>query len=547
MAKVKDSLPLATATDIVRRLQDAGFAAFWVGGCVRDFLLGREPGDYDIATSALPEQIESLFKRTVAVGRKFGVMVVVEAGRQFQVATFRAEADYQDGRHPKTVTFGNAKADALRRDFTVNGLFYDPIANKLHDWVGGEADLVARVIRTIGSPEERFAEDHLRLLRAVRFAAQLDFQIEPQTCAALKVNAPKIKAISAERVRDELIKLLSPQPFGVPPLARKFHTRLEWPTACSRNLQVAIARWPWAARRKLKFAATACEISGLGGGARLSSAVATPSAGRAAGGNTCAPAQPPKGGTPNGARAARGLELLRDSGLLEQILPELAATVTCEQSPDYHPEGTVFTHLCLMLRHLPSNADPSLPWAVLLHDVAKPVAASRDPQTGSIHFYEHEKVGAGMAKEILERLRFPRKQIEDIAKAVRYHMQFKDAMQMRKSTLRRLLLRPTFPLELALHRLDCLGSHGQLDVYDFLVEQARQLAQQPQIRPPLVTGDDLIKLGMKPGPAMGKLLAEIREKQLQDDLKTSAEACEWAKLQINKFGELRQPTRRQSR
>src|SRR2546427_7531628 len=171
-----DSLP-RTATEIVRRLQQAGFAAFWVGGCVRDFLLGRQPEDYDIVTSALPEQVEKLFQRTIAVGRKFGVMIVVERGRQFQVATFRAEADYQDGRHPEQVSFGDARADALRRDFTVNGLFFDPVQKQLHDWVGGETDLRAKIIRTIGSPAERFAEDHLRLLRAGRLAAQLEFQI----------------------------------------------------------------------------------------------------------------------------------------------------------------------------------------------------------------------------------------------------------------------------------------------------------------------------------------------------------------------------------
>src|ERR1039457_6864889 len=206
--------PRAIAAEIVRHLQTAGFSAFWVGGCVRDFLLGRELGDYDIATSARPEQVEKLFKRTVAVGRKFGVMVVVENGRPFQVATFRAEADYRDGRHPEQVTFGDAEADAQRRDFTVNGLFYDPVAEKLHDWVGGEKDLRAKIIRTIGSPEERFAEDHLRLLRAVRFAAQLGFEIEPRTFAAIKSLAPKIKLISAERIRDELIKLFSADRVG---------------------------------------------------------------------------------------------------------------------------------------------------------------------------------------------------------------------------------------------------------------------------------------------------------------------------------------------
>jgi poly(A) polymerase len=430
------------ALAIVRRLQRAGFPAFWVGGCVRDFLLGREPGDYDVVTSALPEQIEALFSRTIPVGRKFGVMVVLEDGLQFQVATFRAEADYQDGRHPGRVAFGDAEADARRRDFTVNGLFYDPVRKQLHDWVGGEADLRARIIRTIGAPEERFAEDHLRLLRAVRFAAQLGFDIDPATFAALKANAAKIRAISAERVREELVKLFYPP------------------------------------------------------------------------------------------HAAQGLDLLRESGLLEQVLPEIAATVACEQSPDFHPEGTVFNHLRLMLQHLPPTADPLLPWAVLLHDVAKPVTASTDPKTGSRHFYGHERLGAAMAEEILERLRFPNKPIGAVVKAVRCHMQFKDALQMRKSTLRRLLMRPTFPLELELHRLDCLGSHGRLDVHDFLVAQARELEKQPEIRPPLLTGDDLIALGMRPGPALGELLTEIRERQLQDELKTKAEARKWAKTRI---------------
>jgi poly(A) polymerase len=433
-----------TATEIVQRLQAAGFAAFWVGGCVRDFLLGRDPGDYDIATSARAEQVEKLFKRTIPVGRKFGVMIVLERGREFQVATFRAEADYQDGRRPETVVFGDARADALRRDFTINGLFFDPVKKKLHDWVGGGADLQGKIIRTIGSPGERFAEDHLRLLRAVRFASQLDFEIERETFAALKEHAPKIKVISAERIRDELIKLL----------------------------------------------------------------------------------QPP------GNRAARGLDLLSETGLLEQILPELAATISCEQSPDFHPEGTVFNHLRLMLQHLPAGTDPSLPWAALLHDVAKPVTASRDPKTGATHFYEHDKIGAEMAEQILKRLRFPRRQADTIVAAVRYHMQFKDARQMRKSTLRRLLLRETFPLELELHRLDCLGSHGQLDIYDFLVTEARDLAKKPEIRPPLLTGNDLLKLGLKPGPAIGKLLAEAREKQLQDELKTPTQARAWARKRI---------------
>ena len=431
--------PRVIAAEIVATLQQAGFAAFWVGGCVRDFLLGREPQDFDLATDAKPEQVEKLFHKTIPVGKKFGVVVVVEDGLQFQVATFRAEADYQDGRRPEKIVFANAEADALRRDFTVNGLFYDPLTKKTHDWVGGEADLRAKIIRTIGAPEERFGEDHLRLLRAVRFAAQLDFTIEPQTFAAIQKLAPKIKLISAERVREELLKLFRPP------------------------------------------------------------------------------------------HAQRGLVLLRDSGLLEPILPELAATVDCEQSPDYHPEGSVFNHLCLMLAKLPVGAPEALPWAVLLHDIAKPVTAARDAATGKIHFYGHEKVGADMAEKILQRLKFPNQPTEAIVTCVRNHMQFKDVMQMRKATLRRLLLRETFPLELELHRLDCLGSSGGLEHYNFLVEQAEELKHQPQIHPPLLTGDDLIALGVKPGKDLGMLLAEIRELQLADELKTPDEARAWVK------------------
>jgi poly(A) polymerase len=465
------------AKKIVAKLQHAGFAAFWVGGCVRDFLLGREAQDFDIATDAKPEQVEKLFKKTIPVGKKFGVIIVVENGLQFQVATFRAEADYQDGRRPEKIVFANAEADASRRDFTVNGLFYDPVSEKIFDWVGGEKDLRAKIIRTIGQPEERFGEDHLRLLRAVRFAAQLAFEIEPKTFAAIKALAPKIKLISAERIRDELLKL-----FAAPK---------DWNAGLLTG-----------SNRKLKLA-----------------------------------------GQETGAPAARGLVLLQDSGLLEHILPELAATIGCEQSPDFHPEGSVFNHIRLMLEKLPPQ--PSLkssfgaagglellPWTVLLHDIAKPVTAEKDLATGKIHFYGHEKIGAEMARAILNRLRFPKKQIDEIVACVLHHMQFKDVRQMRKSTLRRLLLRETFPLELELHKLDCLGSHGDLAHYNFLVEQAEALKKQPAIRPPLLNGHDLIALGAKPGKEIGALLHEIRERQLADELKTPRAAKAWVKKKI---------------
>lgn len=431
-----------TAGQMVERLQAAGFAAFWVGGCVRDFLLGREPQDFDIATDAKPDQVEKLFAKTIPVGRKFGVVVVIENGWQFQVAAFRAEAEYRDGRHPEKVVFANAEADAWRRDFTVNGMFYDPVTKRIHDWVGGEKDLRAKIIRTIGAAEERFGEDHLRMLRAVRFATQLGFEIAPGTMSAIRALASKIQVISAERIRDELLKLFRPP------------------------------------------------------------------------------------------QAARGLVLLRDSGLLPFVMPEWVATISCEQSPEFHPEGSVFNHLRLMLELLPAGATDALVWSVLLHDIAKPATAERDAVTGQIHFYGHEKVGAAMAEKILQRLRFPKKQTEEIVTCVQNHMQFKDVKQMRKATLRRLLLRPTFPLEMELHRLDCLGSNGDLSHYHFCRDRLEELNHQPAIRPPLLTGKDLIQLGVKPGPALGKLLAEVREKQLADELKTPRAARAWVRKKL---------------
>ncbi len=433
----------STATHIARKLQAAGFQAFFVGGCVRDSLLGREPQDFDIATDARPEDTERLFSHTIPVGKQFGVVVVIEDGQQYQIATFRAEADYQDGRRPESVRFADAREDAIRRDFTINGLFFDPLTEQLHDWVGGEADLRAKLIRTVGAPEERFGEDHLRMLRAIRFAAQLDFAIAPETFAAVQKLAEKIRLVSAERVREELIKLFAPP------------------------------------------------------------------------------------------HAARGLTLLHESGLMPHVLPELVPTVTCDQSPDYHPEGTVFNHIRLMLAQLPCPLpDESLPWIVLLHDIAKPRTSSV-ADDGTIHFYTHEKVGAHMAEEILQRLKFPRQQTDDIVATVLHHMQFKDAPHMRKATLRRMLMRPTFPLELELHRLDCLGSHHRLDLYDFVREQQQHLHDRPHLVPPLLTGGDLIQLGVKPGPAMGALLTELRDLQLGEELTTAGAARVWVEKRLS--------------
>ncbi|MFQ3169477.1 MAG: poly(A) polymerase [Limisphaerales bacterium] len=431
-----DSLK-AGATGLAKRLAGAGFQAFWVGGCVRDARLGQAPSDYDIATDATPEEVEQLFRKTIPVGKQFGVIMVLEAGHEYQVATFRAEGDYTDGRRPGSVRFTDAREDALRRDFTINGLFYDPLVDELHDWVGGQADLDARRIRTIGDPAKRFGEDRLRLLRAVRFAAQLGFAIEPETFAAVQQHAAAIRDVSAERIRDELLKLFRPP------------------------------------------------------------------------------------------HAARGLDLLHESRLLPEVLPELAATIGCEQPPEYHPEGDVFTHIRLMLSHLPDDAGTTLIWSVLMHDIAKPVTQSRDE--GRIRFLGHEKTGASMTLEIMNRLRFPKAGSAAVKTCVRHHMQLKDAQQMRRATLRKLFLRPTLPVELALHRLDSLASTGRLENYEFLEAKFAEFQNQPELQKPLVDGADLIALGQAPGAKLGKLLSDIRNRQLAGELTTREQALAWVR------------------
>jgi tRNA nucleotidyltransferase/poly(A) polymerase len=199
---------LEAATEAVRRLREAGFEAWFAGGCVRDRLLGREALDHDVATNAVPDEVQKVFRRTVAVGKQFGVIVALIRGREVEVATFRADDAYSDGRHPDRVTFSDLETDVRRRDFTINGMMENPLTGDIVDLVGGRADLAARVIRAIGDPEKRFDEDRLRMLRAVRFAAQLGFVIEPATLGAVKRRAGELSSVSRERVREELEKTL---------------------------------------------------------------------------------------------------------------------------------------------------------------------------------------------------------------------------------------------------------------------------------------------------------------------------------------------------
>jgi poly(A) polymerase len=421
------------ARRLVQHLHDAGHLALYAGGCVRDMLRGETPQDYDIATSARPEQVQALFRRTFGVGAHFGVIVVHEDGHDFEVATFRRDGAYIDGRRPTDVTFSTPQMDAERRDFTVNGMFFDPVAKQVVDYVGGQADLAAKILRAIGDPAARFREDRLRLLRAVRFATTLRLDIDPATWGAVCEHAPHIHEVSAERIREELVKtFLSPQ-------------------------------------------------------------------------------------------RVRGFDLLDESGLLRELLPEVEALKGCEQPPQFHPEGDVFVHTRIMLGLLPATVSLPLVFGVLLHDIGKPPTATVDPD-GRIRFNGHDKLGAEMAEQIMLRLRFSRAEIDDTVEAVAQHMVFKDVQAMRIARLKRFMARPTFTDELELHRVDCASSHAMLDNYEFLRDKREEFAAAPLIPPPLITGRDLIDLGLTPGPRFKELLESVQSRQLEGTLTTREEA-----------------------
>ena len=418
------------AGSIVSKLRTAGHSAWLVGGCVRDLLLGRVPKDFDVATAATPGELLKLFPGAGQVGAHFGVVLVHEGGAHVEVATFRSDLDYADGRRPTAVHFETEpEQDVLRRDFTINALLLDPETNEVLDYVGGRADLAAGVIRAIGDPFRRFQEDHLRLLRAIRFAARLNFAIEPATFAAIQALAPAIRMISIERVRDEISRIL----------------------------------------------------------------------------------------TEGGAR--RGFELLDASGLLAEVLPEISALKGVEQPPEFHPEGDVWTHTMIMLEGL---HEPSLELAlgVLLHDIGKPATFRIADR---IRFDGHVEKGVEIAHQLLNRLRFPNAVIEQAEALIANHMRFKDVPAMRESKLKRFLRMPGFDEHLELHRLDCSSSHGSLTNYDFAVAKLREVPPE-QLRPaPLVTGNDLIAAGCKPGPAFGAALREAEDAQLDGRVTTKEE------------------------
>lgn len=424
------------ALKIVKVLHDAGFVAYFAGGCVRDYLMKvPEPKDIDIATNAKPEEVEELFEKTIPVGKQFGVILVLVGEYQFEVATFRKEGGYQDGRHPTEISFSAPEEDSKRRDFTCNGLFYDPLEEKVIDYVEGVQGIKNKVIKAIGNPAERFEEDKLRLLRAIRFASTLNFEIEKNTWKALCARAREIHQVSAERIRDEIVKIL----------------------------------------------------------------------------------------TRPGAK--RGFELLSDSGLLKEILPEVEKMKGVEQQPDYHPEGDVFVHTCLLLDKL-ENPSVTLAMSALLHDVGKPPTFEvRDE--GKITFYQHADVGAEMTKKIMKRLRFSNEEIAEVVEAVKNHLKFGDVQVMRSGKLKRFMSRDSFLMELELHRIDCASSHGMLDNHKFLIEKMKELAAEELKPNPFLTGHDVLRVGIPAGPKVKELLEAAYDLQLEGEFASREAALEW--------------------
>ncbi|HMO99091.1 MAG TPA: CCA tRNA nucleotidyltransferase [Kiritimatiellia bacterium] len=450
------STPLLQAAEsVAARLREGGHVAYFAGGFARDTLLRRPIHDIDIATDARPDAVQRLFAKSRAIGKSFGVIQVEYNDHVFEVATFRRDLGYQDGRHPSEVEFTREEEDAQRRDFTVNGMFYDPTGPVIRDYVGGSADMEHRCLRAIGDPEARFSEDHLRIMRAIRFASVLEFTIEPDTWEAVRRHAVTLRAISMERIRDEWVRTLmeAPQPGAA---LRRFHA----------------------------------------------------------------------------------------SGILAVILPEIEAMIGVEQPPEFHPEGDVFVHTCLMLDQMVERT-PTLIWSILLHDVAKPrtFAIGTDKEgRPRIQFRGHAELGAEMAATIMKRFRCSNEEIDAVVGAVLRHMRFSAVPEMRNATLRRWVGGPSFPLELELHRIDCLASHGSLDHYHQVLAFQEKLAQEPVLPTAWLSGRDLIAEGIAPGPAMGRMLKWLYDAQLEGKFQDRDSALAWLRAHRDELAGMSEET-----
>jgi poly(A) polymerase len=388
-----------------------------------------------------------IFPETYAVGAQFGVVLVplpdeqrtnesVPKTKAVDVATFRSDHGYSDGRHPDEVRFSqDAREDVARRDFTINGMMLDPMSGEVLDFAGGRKDLEAGIIRAIGNPEKRFTEDKLRMLRAVRFAARFEYEIEGETLIAIQRQAPEIQVVSRERVRDEITKML---------------------------------------------------VEG---------------------------------------HARRAFLLLDESGLLQEVLPQISAMKGVEQPPEFHPEGDVFVHTLMALDNLPQPCPPTLAWGALLHDVGKPATFRRAPDR--IRFDGHVEVGVKIAEQMCERLRLSNSDTEQIIALVDNHMRFGHVGRMKESTLKKFLRLPAFNEHLALHRADSLASHGNLSTYELLQQKLSETPPE-NIRPPaLISGYDLIAAGYAPGPRFREILDAVEDAQLEGRLTSHGAALEF--------------------
>jgi putative nucleotidyltransferase with HDIG domain len=452
---VTATLQLEAALRIVETLRSGGYESFFAGGCVRDLLLGRVPSDYDVATNATPDLVLDMFPRTFAVGAHFGVVLVApeteNAGFVTEVATFRSDLAYSDGRHPDAVRYTtSAQEDVQRRDFTINGLLLDPLRgaslldecigdpkllrSAVIDYVGGLADLDAGIVRAIGRPELRFEEDHLRMLRAVRFAARFAFDLDPETLRAIRSLAPRIHAVSRERVRDELTKMLTE------------------------------------------------------------------------------------------GHARRAFELLEETGLLAEVLPELVQMKGVEQPPQFHPEGDVWIHTLMLLEQLPPDCSMTLAWGALLHDVGKPATFRRAPDR--IRFDGHVEIGVAMGAEICRRFRFSNEEARQVVALIENHMRFMDAPRMKSSTLKRFFRLNRFDEHLALHRMDCLAASGNLENWEFVRERFSAMPEETMKPKPLITGRELIAAGYPPGARFKEMLRAAEDAQLEGTVATANEALQ---------------------
>lgn len=409
---------------IIEELRSRGYKAYWVGGYVRDKLLRRPARDCDVATSARPEGVQRIFKGSRIHGARYGVCGVKDGDRIVEVSTFRSDGPYSDGRRPDSVTYTtDPEADVRRRDFTINGMLMDPAGERVIDYVDGERDLERKLVRTIGDPHQRFSEDWLRMLRAVRFAAALNFSIESDTKAAIQSLSSNISRVAMERIRDELSRIL----------------------------------------------------------------------------------------TEGGAR--QGFELLDETGLLGALLPEVAALKGVEQPPEFHPEGDVWTHTLLMLDGL-EEPSPPLAWGVLLHDIGKPRTFRR---TDRIRFHGHVAAGLELGESICVRLRFSNVDTERVLALIRNHMKMADLPRMRPGKQRRFVEQSHFDDHLALHRLDCIASHGRLDNYEYAVAKSQEVAAYTPVVP-LLTGNDLKDAGYTPGPVFREILGLVEDLHLDGEL-----------------------------